>query len=716
MDIRAYFGHGASQLESSSSDEHETNIHESGPPMKRVCADTVHHRLKSHPVSSSRKYNKKWEDNFPWLEFDEDCQGAFCKVCKKRGKSLERTGGAWITQPFTNWKKAVEKMKLHAQSNFHVESCKAEVEAEQATRRGSIIQQIQSVTEEERMKNRLAIKSLIRCTHFLVHEHIAHTTKFNKLVDLVSCGSQHLDVFMQNARRNATYTSTVAVAEFIEAIGVWIEGCVLKQVHDAPSTVSWQMSVLMFEELSICCRWVSNGVPVEHFIGILPLKKADAESVHLAIVDFLKSRGIQLSRLVGMGFDGAPIFSGKQTGVQARLKKLSPHAIYVHCHCHLLQLACVQAAKSISGIKHVYVTLTTLWKFFYHSPKCAESLKEVQNVLNLPELKIVKPSDTRWLAHERCVKAVKASYNAIVVTLDNIYEETGEPEALGISKALSKQSTVAAIYLLDYVLPQIAKLSRALQAKELDLSIISTIVDATITSLDDAILPAANWVLELLDAAEELEKTTDIKINSENISLFQDKVGKQFISLVKENISSCFSSSGDIVSAFSIFDPKKVPPSSDLLSTYGNDLVETLIQHYAKDFPAMTLEGKEFLKPAIISSELCTEWKTFRNLLTTQAKEDLQHQLKEIITNKTLATLLPNLHKVATICLAIPVGTASVERTFSQMKLVKNWLQNRMSEQTLSYLMRIAIESPEALSNENIEEIVDIWNKKKQKN
>ena len=78
-----------------------------------------------------------------------------------------------------------------------------------------------------------------------------------------------------------------------------------------------------------------------------------------------------------------------------------------------------------------------------------------------------------------------------------------------------------------------------------------------------------------------------MKVNSENISLFQDKVGKQFISLVKENISSRFSSSGDIVSAFSIFDPKKVPTSSDLLSTYGNDLVETLIQHYAKDFPAV---------------------------------------------------------------------------------------------------------------------------------
>ena len=91
------------------------------------------------------------------------------------------------------------------------------------------------------------------------------------------------------------------------------------------------------------------------------------------------------------------LFSGSRTGVQTRLKKHLPHAIFVHCHCHLLQLACVQAANSTAGIKHVYITLTTLWKFFHYSPKRAQSLKGIQKVLDLPELKTVKPSDTRWL-------------------------------------------------------------------------------------------------------------------------------------------------------------------------------------------------------------------------------------------------------------------------------------------------------------------------------
>ena len=84
-------------------------------------------------------------------------------------------------------------------------------------------------------------------------------------------------------------------------------------------------------------------------------------------------------------------------------------------------------------MKQVYVTLMALWKYFHYSPKRAESLKEIQGVLDLPELKIFKPSDTRWLAHERCVKAVKAIYAAIVTTLESIYEHSHEPEALGLS-------------------------------------------------------------------------------------------------------------------------------------------------------------------------------------------------------------------------------------------------------------------------------------------
>ena len=483
-----------------------------------------------------------------------------------------------------NWKKAIEKMKAHAKSDIHIQSCEAEMAAARALQEGSIIQQLQQIGDQEKLKNRMAIKALIRCTHFLARRHIPHTTNFDELVDLiVSCGAEDLKRFLERAGKNATYTSKIAVVEFVEAVGLWAEECLLKRLHQASNfsiMADECTDVTTIEELSIFCHWVEDGQPVEHFLEIVPLKATDAKTIYSTLIEF---KNIQISKLVGMGFDGAATFSGKHNGVQSLLKKNSPHALFVHCHCHLLQLAYVQAANATSGIKHVYVTLTTLWKFFHYSPERAECLKVVQRVLDLPELKIVKPSDTRWLAHERCVKAVKASYSAIVNALNNIYEQTHEPEALGIGRALCKPSTVAAMYLLDYALPQVAKLSRALQAERIDLTAITPLVDATLNTLDDVTLPAANWVLQLMDAKDEIEEATDIKITTESITTFQERVAKPFVMMLKANISSRFVLQ-DIVSSFSIFDPKKVPAadSSDLLA-YGEDSVDLMLAHYGAD-------------------------------------------------------------------------------------------------------------------------------------
>ena len=85
---------------------------------------------------------------------------------------------------------------------------------------------------------------------------------------------------------------------------------------------------------------------------------------------------------------------------------------------------------------HVYTTLITLWKYFHYSPKRAESLKEIQHVLNVPEMKVIKPSDTGWLAHKRCIKQVNVSYTALVVTLDSDYQNFDAHEVLELQGSI----------------------------------------------------------------------------------------------------------------------------------------------------------------------------------------------------------------------------------------------------------------------------------------
>ena len=181
--------------------------------------------------------------------------------------------------------------------------------------------QLSHTGELAQAKNRNAIKSLLRCTHFLCKHHILHTTNFDKLINfIVSCDGKDLDEFIRQAARNACYTSSDTVTDFLEAIGVWVDELLVNRLLDAQyfSLMADEFTdIANIEELSIYCRWEENGSPVEHFMEILPLKRCDAELIYSTLIDWIKKKSIQCRKMVGMGFDGASMFAGKHSGVQA---------------------------------------------------------------------------------------------------------------------------------------------------------------------------------------------------------------------------------------------------------------------------------------------------------------------------------------------------------------------------------------------------------------
>ena len=95
MDIRNLFGStfsksATSRLRefSSDSDTGEDSISES-LPSKRSC-------VVPSSADISRKYNKNWEKDFPWLEYDSNFQGAFCKIYRKAGTRGHSSQGSEV--------------------------------------------------------------------------------------------------------------------------------------------------------------------------------------------------------------------------------------------------------------------------------------------------------------------------------------------------------------------------------------------------------------------------------------------------------------------------------------------------------------------------------------------------------------------------------------------------------------------------------------------
>ena len=75
----------------------------------------------------------------------------------------------------------------------------------------------------------------------------------------------------------------------------------------------------------------------------------------------------------------------------------------------------------------------------------------------------------------------------------------------------------------------------------------------------------------------------------------------------------------------------------------------------------------------------------------------------------------PDIFKLINILLTLPLGTATVEHSFSQMKLIKTRLRSRISDVNLARLLRIAIEGPE-LNDIDFNEVLDVFKGKNHKN
>ena len=100
--------------------------------------------------------------------------------------------------------------------------------------------------------------------------------------------------------------------------------------------------------------------------------------------------------------------------------------------------------------------------------------------------------------------------------------------------------------------------------------------------------------------------------------------------------------------------------------------------------------------------ETKSEWKIFRRVIFTNFRNNTdivtaQDVTSQLLTNSTLTAAFPNLVRLASIQLVLPVTTASVERSVSDMRLVKMRLRSRLSEDTLDHAMRVCIEGPERL-------------------
>ena len=186
--------------------------------------------------------------------------------------------------------------------------------------------------------------------------------------------------------------------------------------------------------------------------------------------------------------------------------------------------------------------------------------KKKAEKLKAPEIKIQKPNDTRWLAQEQCVSAVRKSLPALLHTFDGIYKESGDAEAYGLAKLLCMYKFIAGLYMHCDVLHIVANLQAGLQSKEIDFVTIPVMTESTESRLRELKeFPSSTWFNDHLGVFREIR---DSEVSPVKQETFMNKVYRPYILGVIDHISNRLESS-DVFSAFSIFGPRHAPSSEE---------------------------------------------------------------------------------------------------------------------------------------------------------
>ena len=92
----------------------------------------------------------------------------------------------------------------------------------------------------------------------------------------------------------------------------------------------------------------------KEFFGFRNAEELTAESFSDAIQDEMRQNS---------GYVGAAVMSGKCSGVQMRIRKLGPRALYVKCFAQRLNLLIVEAVKSAVPVAGFFVALQMCYNF-----------------------------------------------------------------------------------------------------------------------------------------------------------------------------------------------------------------------------------------------------------------------------------------------------------------------------------------------------------------
>lgn len=246
-------------------------------------------------------------------------------------------------------------------------------------------------------------------------------------MELLNWKAEEIPELSHHLNSKIHYTSPTSQNEIIKLIGSSIQATLVSKVqkNGVWSLIADETSDIAHnEQPSLCFRTVSKDLAVEeHFFKYITVPSTDALSLVTAIRGNTFDAGFPTDTLYFQCYDGAANMKGQYSGVATRIRQLSPNAVYIHCHSHLLNLSLQNCCNTIKPIRNCLGQVNAIYNFLQASPKRHAVVAEKQKTILGDEKKhktLKLLCETRWASRSNAINAVVANYEVILDALEEI--------------------------------------------------------------------------------------------------------------------------------------------------------------------------------------------------------------------------------------------------------------------------------------------------------
>ena len=694
---------------------------------KGPCQPRGHNFPITNMSGINRRFIPQWFDDFDWLEYSVSKDAAFCLYCYLFKTNFEQVGSeAFTGDGFKNWKKGRERFKMHVGPVGSVHN-KAREAATNLMNQATHIETAVSKHSDQACKAyRTCLNASIKCTKFLLrqglpfrgHDESATSSNRGNYLELLQFLADNNDkvreVVMENAPGNLKLLAPSIQKEIVNSCALETLDAIMDGLKDRffSILVDEARDVSVKEQMAMVLRYVDdNGHVIERFVGIQHVTDTTSSSLKDAIDTFFSRNGLSISKLRGQGYDGASNMRGELNDLKTKILREQPCAYYVHCFAHQLQLALVAVAKNNIDIASFFATANSVVNHVGASCKRRDLLRQqLQEELVIAfendclitgrglnqETSLKRAGDTRWNSHYGTLISIISMFSSVVHVLqmvidDNPNESAGEANTL--MRVILTFEFVFHLFLMKVILGLTNDLSQALQRKDQEIVNAMALVKSCKEKLYwmrnngfDALVDEVSSFCEKhhIDVPNMEEafilpgrsrRYAPIKTNRHHYRV------ELFIYVIDEQITELEDRFNEVNTELLICMACLSP--KDSFVAFDKPKLLRLAQFYPQDFSdedRLALEDQlEIYIHYVCSSSDFSQLEGIGDL----AKKMVETRMHQVFNYVYL---------LITLSLVLPVATASVERAFSVMNIVKGPLRNKMGDQWLSDSLLVYIE------------------------